>query len=63
MKYVNRQKLSYIEYFVRGLYNIPQRINFTFNNYSKHNYDIVGDVVVQGVTPITFGTPTARPSL
>ncbi len=39
------------------------RINCTFNNYSKHNYDIVGDVVVQGVTPITFGTPTARPSL
>ena len=24
MKYVKRQKLTYVEYFVRGLYNIPQ---------------------------------------
>ena len=36
------------------------RINFTFNNYSKHNYDIAGDVDVQGV--LRLPPPPARPS-
>ena len=45
MKYVKRQKLTYVEYFVRGLYNMPQLLYDALIlrsisiNCSIHNYD------------------------
>ena len=52
MKYVKRakrQKLTYVEYVVRGLYNIPQLLYDAFILRSITVANIAGDVVVQGV--------------
>ena len=70
MKYVKRQKLIYVEYFVRELYNIPQLLYDAFilrsiKLYSKHNkllWHRWWCSRARGITP-TFGAPSAHPSL
>ncbi len=74
MKYVKRQKLTYVEYFVRILYNIPQLLydafmlrSITIAYIIMTMHDIVfsmnvagGYVVVQRILRLA---PLARPSL
>ena len=74
MKYVTRQKLTYVEYFVCVLHNIPQLLydalilrSITIAYMSMTMHDIVfsmnitgGDVVVQEV--LRLAPPPTHPS-